>query len=147
MKRFSMLTIGVLALAVISAMAAPNVNTNNAPAFPATLANARFVYVASYDGDPFAADLPTGDRAAIATVQNAIQSWGKLTLVDQPGKADIIIMVMSRPTEDMIAVYDTPLSGNYLWRVMGRNGLQAGEAPLMTQFEQGFDSISQQNGR
>jgi hypothetical protein len=146
MKRFSLLTMGLLMLAVISATAAPNVNTTNTPAFPGTLANARFVYVASYDGDQFAADLLPGDRAAIATVQNAIQSWGKLSLVYQPGQADIIIMVSSRPSEDMIAVYDTPLGGNYLWRVMGRNGLQAGEAPLMTQFEQGFESI-QQSGR
>jgi hypothetical protein len=146
MKRFSLVTIG-LVLAAISANAAPNPSTTNAPAFPGTLANARFVYVASYDGDQFAPDLLPEDRAAIDTVQNAIQSWGKLSVVYQPRQADIIILVSSRPSEDLMAVYDVPMKGNFLWRVMGRGGLQANEAPLVTQFEKGFESISQGNGR
>jgi hypothetical protein len=146
MKRFSLVTIG-LVLAAISANAAPNPSTTNAPAFPGTLANARFVYVASYDGDQFAPDLLPEDRAAIDTVQNAIQSWGKLSVVYQPRQADIIILVSSRPSEDLMAVYDVPMRGNFLWRVMGRGGLQANEAPLVTQFEKGFESISQGNGR
>jgi len=56
-------------------------------------------------------------------VQDAIQNWGKLTLVYQPGQADIIILVMSRPSEDVMAVYDSHANGNFLWRVMGRDGL------------------------
>jgi len=147
MKRFSLVTIGLLVLGAISATAAPNPSTTNVPAFPGTLANARFVYVASYDGDQFAPDLLPEDRAAIDTVQNAIQSWGKLSVVYQPRQADIIILVSSRPSEDLMAVYDVPMKGNFLWRVMGRGGLQAGEAPLVTQFERGFESISQDNGR
>jgi hypothetical protein len=146
MKRFSLVTIG-LVLAAISANAAPNPSTTNAPAFPGTLANARFVYVASYDGDQFAPDLLPEDRAAIDTVQNAIQSWGKLSVVYQPRQADIIILVSSRPSEDLMAVYDVPMRGNFLWRVMGRGGLQANEAPLVTQFEKGFESVSLDNGR
>ena len=31
--------------------------------------------------------------------------------------------------------------GNFLQRVMGRAGLQAGETPLFTQFEKGFESV------
>jgi hypothetical protein len=76
-------------------------------------------------------------------VENAIQEWGKLTIVYRPSEADIIILVMSRPSEDVLAVYDAcpwP-SGNFLWRVMGRNGLQSGETPLVTQFERGFESV------
>jgi hypothetical protein len=46
-----------------------------------------------------------------------------------------------------MAVYSVPMRGNFLWRVMGRSGLQANEAPLVTQFEKGFESISQDNGR
>jgi hypothetical protein len=42
-----------------------------------------------------------------------------------------------------MAVYDSHANGNFLWRVMGRDGLQAGEAPLVTQFEKGFESVSQ----
>jgi hypothetical protein len=51
--------------------------------------------------------------------------------------------VTSRPSEDLLAVYDAHqgTGGNYLWRVMGRDGLQSGETPLVTQFEKGFDSV------
>jgi hypothetical protein len=111
------------------------------PAFPGILANARYVYVASYDGDQFNPNLLPEDRAAINAVQNAIQDWGKLTVVYQPSDADIIILVTSRPSEDLMAVYDAGASGNFLWRVMGRDGLQSGETPLVTQFEQGFESV------
>jgi hypothetical protein len=36
-----------------------------------------------------------------------------------------------------MAVYEAHQrpSGNYLWRVMGRDGLQSGETPLVTQFQ------------
>ena len=107
------------------------------------LANARYVYVASYDGDQFDPNLLSQDRDAIGAVQNAIQNWGKLTLVYQPSDADIIILVTSRPSEDLLAVYDARQapSGNFLWRVMGRDGLQSGETPLVTQFEKGFESV------
>jgi hypothetical protein len=110
--------------------------------FPATLRNARFVYVASYDGDQFNPRLLPEDRDAIAAVQDALQKWGKLTLVYEPGQADIILLVQSRPSEDLLAVYDAHFSsGQYLWRVMGRDGLQAGETPLLTKFEKGFESV------
>jgi len=110
--------------------------------FPGTLRNARYVYVASYDGDQFDPRLLPEDRYAIAAVQDAIQKWGKLTLVYEPGQADIILMVQSRPSEDVLAVYDAHFaSGRYLWRVMGRDGLQSGETPLVTKFEKGFESI------
>jgi len=64
-------------------------------------------------------------------------------IVYRPSEADIIILVTSRPSEDLLAVYDAypwP-SGSYLWRVIGRNGLQSGETPLVTQFEKGFESV------
>jgi hypothetical protein len=143
MKRFSLVAISLIMMAAISAVAAPIPSTANVPAFPGTLANARFVYVASYDGSQFDAKLLPEDRHAIDVVQDAIQNWGKLTLVYQPGQADIIILVTSRPSEDVMAVYDSHANGNFLWRVMGRDGLQAGEAPLVTQFEKGFESVSQ----
>ena len=40
--------------------------------------------------------------------QNANQDWGKLTIVYRPSEADIIILVTSRPSEDVMAVYDGP---------------------------------------
>jgi hypothetical protein len=143
MKRFSFVMISLIVLAAVSASAAPNLSTAKVPAFPGTLANARYVYVASYDGDQFNTNLLPEDRNAIGAVQNAIQKWGKLVIVYRPADADIVILVTSRPSEDLLAVYDAHRwpSGNFLWRVMGRDGLQFGETPLVTQFEKGFQSV------
>jgi hypothetical protein len=141
MKRFSLLAIILIMAAAISASAAPNPGAATVPAFPGILANARFVYVTSYDGGQFDPNLFVDDRTAITTVQNAIQSWGKLTIVYRPSDADIIIRVTSRPSEDLLAVYDAHEHGNFLWRVMGRDGLQSSETPLVTQFEKGFESV------
>ena len=136
--------IGVMAMMAAVAMAAPKPPRSASPdqPFPGTLRNARYVYVAAYDGDQFNPNLLPEDRDAIANVQNAIQKWGKLVLVYSPGDADIILLVQSRPSEDVLAVYDAHMaSGQYLWRVMGRDGLQAGETPLLTKFEKGFESV------
>jgi hypothetical protein len=117
--------------------------SKSAPAMPGILANARYVYVAAYDGDQYNPRLLPDDRAAISRVQDAIQKWGKLTLVYRPEDADMVIMVESRPSEDVLAVYDGRSSSQtYLWRVMGRGGLQKGETPLITQFETAFDKIA-----
>jgi hypothetical protein len=144
MKRYFLVAISSFLVAV-SALATPNSSTAKVPAFPGTVANARYVYVASYDGDQFNPNLLPEDRNAIGAVQNAIQQWGKLTIVYRPSEADVIILVTSRPSEDLMAVYDGhqgPI-GNFLWRVMGRNGLEYGETPLVTQFEKGFESVQQ----
>jgi hypothetical protein len=143
MRRFSFSAFIFILMTAISGLAAPKPTSASVPAFPGTLANARYVYVAAYDGDQFDTNLLPDDREAISSVQNAIQSWGKLTLVYQPSQADIIILVTSRPSEDVLAVYDgrQGTNGNYLWRVMGRDGLASGETPLVTQFEKGFDSV------
>ncbi len=117
--------------------------SKTAPAMPGILANARYVYVAAYDGDQYNPRLLPEDRAAIARVQDAIQKWGKLTLVYRAEDADMVIMVESRPSEDVLAVYDGRSSSQtYLWRVMGRGGLQKGETPLITQFQQAFEKIA-----
>jgi hypothetical protein len=134
-----------LALTTLSAAAA----SGNPPQMPRTLANARFVYVAAYDGDQFDPNLLPDDRAAIGRVEDAIQKWGKLTLVYRAQDADIILMVESRPSEDVLAVYDAHAgdarsgpSQTYLWRVMGRGGLQKSEIPLFSQFEKAWDKIT-----
>ena len=144
MKRFSLLVIILTLLAAISAPAAPS--GGKTPPFPGTLANARYVYVASYDGDQFNPNLYPEDRRAIGAVQNALHTWGKLMIVYRPSEADIVILVTSRPSEDLMAVYDAHEfpQGNYLWRVMGRDGLQSGETPLVAQFVKGFESVQKQ---
>ena len=148
MRRFSLVAISLIVVAAISAAAAPNPSTAKVPAFPGILANARYVYIASYDGDQFDPNLLPEDRDAIVAVQNTIQNWGKLMIVYRPSEADIVILVTSRPSEDLMAVYDAHVwpRGNFLWRVMGRGGLQAGETPLVTQFEKGFEGV-QHNAR
>lgn len=144
MKRFALVAaILIIGLTAISAVATPKPNNTTVPSFPGTLANARYVYVAAYDGEQFDTNLLPEDREAISSVQSAIQNWGKLTLVYKPAEADVIILVTSRPSEDVMAVYDghRGTNANYLWRVMGRDGLASGETPLVTQFEKGFESI------
>jgi hypothetical protein len=139
-----LLGLAFLAMATLVSAAAADV-----PAIPRTLANARFVYVAAYDGDQFDPRLLPDDREAIGRVQDAIQKWGKLTVVYRPQEADIILLVQSRPSEDVLALYDAHRgdeasrpSSMYLWRVMGRGGLQKGEVPLMSQFETAWSKIA-----
>jgi hypothetical protein len=131
------------AMLVLASMAwaAPKPSTPDRP-FPAVLKNARFVYVASYDGDQFNPSLFPQDREAISAVEDSIRKWGKLMVVTRPSDADIIVLVQSRPSEDVLAVYDAHMrGGQYLWRTMGRDGLQSGETPMATQFEKGFESV------
>jgi hypothetical protein len=138
-------TLLVLVSLTTFALAAPKppkvTAPQNVPAFPGTLVNARYVYVTSYDGDQFNPDLLPEDRVAIATVQDAMPKWGKFTLVYEPREADIVLMVMSRPSEDVLAVYDAHgwTENQYLWRMMGRSGLQPSEAPLITNLQKAFD--------
>jgi hypothetical protein len=144
-KISSSVVVAVMLLATTLALAtpkAPKVNgSQNVPAFPGTLVNARYVYVTSYDGDQFNPNLLLEDRQAITTVQDAVQKWGKFTVVYEPRQADIVLMVMSRPTEDILAVYDAHgwPENQYLWRMMGRSGLQPSEYPLVANLEKAFD--------
>jgi hypothetical protein len=144
MKNIFAISLIVLALG-ISAVCA------EAPAMPRIFANARFVYVTSYDGGELNPNILPEDRDAIARVESGIQKWGKLTLVLRPEQADIILAVESRGSEDVLAAYDAHRSfagsrpdQTYLWRVMSRSGLQKGEMPLFTEFEQAFAKIANQ---
>jgi hypothetical protein len=128
---------------VCLATAGAAVAAKDTPAMPKIFANARFVYVTAYDGDQYNPSLLPEDRAAIARVQDTLQKWGKLTLVYRPEDADMVVAVQSRGSEDVLAVYDGhSTSDTYLWRVMGRGGLQKGETPLVTQFQNAFEKIA-----
>jgi len=138
------LAVVLLAAATLASAAAKPPKPNapqSIPPFPGTLVNARYVYVTSYDGDQFDSNLLPEDRQAIATVQDAMQKWGKFVVVYEPRQADIVLMVTSRPSEDILAVYDAHgwPRNQYLWRMMGRSGLQQNEAPLVTNLENAFD--------
>src|ERR1700691_6036284 len=137
-----------LPMLLVLALSALSTAAENAPQMPRALSNARFVYVTAYDGDQFSPELLPEDRAAIGHVENAIEKWGKLTLVYRPQDADIILAVQSRPSEDVMAVYDahggdwdSKPSQSILWRVMGRGGLEKSETPLVSQFEKAWDKI------
>lgn len=135
----------ILILAVASLLLAGTVlarqPSRQVPPFPGTLVNATYVYVTSYDGDQFNPNLLPEDREAISAAQDAIQKWGKFSLVYKPQEADMVLMVQSRPTEDVLAVYDAHgwPQGNYLWRVTGQGGLQKNETPLMTDLRSAFE--------
>ena len=139
--------LGLLLFLAAAALAKPTAKASskqNVPPFPGTLINARYVYVTSYDGDQFNSNLLPEDRSAINAVQDAMQKWGKFILVYRPQDADIVLMVQSRPSEDVLAVYDAHAwpGSTYLWRVMGASGLQASETPLVTQMEKEFDKTA-----
>jgi hypothetical protein len=140
---FAAFAMSMVFVATTMALAAPKPpKTETIQPFPGTLVNARYVYVTSYDGDQFNLNLFPEDRQAISTVQDAMQKWGKFIVVYEPSQADIVLMVMSRPSEDVLAVYDAhgwPANGQYLWRMMGRAGLQQGETPLVTDLEKAFE--------
>jgi hypothetical protein len=146
-RSVSSVVLAVLATTLgLAAPKPPNATPpQNVPAFPRTLVNARYVYVTSYDGDQFDPNLWSEDRQAIATVQDAMQKWGKFIVVYKPHEADIVLMVTSRPSEDVLAVYDAhgwPGNSQYLWRMMGRSGLQPAEAPLVTDLEKAFEQAT-----
>ena len=141
MKRF--LVFALLLLCAASAVAAPHVGQSKVLTFPKTLTNARYVYVASYDGDQFDPNLLPDDRSAIANVQDSLRQWGRYVIVYRAQDADMILLVQSRPTEDVMAAYDAHMPGaDYLWRAMGRSGLQKGETPLVSQLQQAVEAAS-----
>jgi hypothetical protein len=136
----------LIGLALITSSSATAPDTTQP--IPRILSNARFVYVKAYDGDQFNSRLLPEDRDAIGRVQDAIRKWGKLIVVYQVQDADIMLVVQSRPSEDVLALYDAHggdswslPSQMYLWRVMGRAGLQKGEMPLIAQFEKAWDKV------
>ena len=146
-KNFIAALAGIVLLAVSMGWAAPKppkTSSQDVPSFPGTLVNARYVYVTSYDGGQFDPNLLPEDRRAIGTVQDAMQKWGKFIVVYEPGQADIVLMVTSRPSEDILAVYDAHgwPENQYLWRMMGRSGLQPGESPLITNLEKAFEKAT-----
>jgi hypothetical protein len=141
-KRHSVV-VGLLLLLAVSALAAAGTSQSRALVFPKTLTNARYVYVASYDGDQFDTNLLPDDRSAIANVQESLRQWGRYVIVYRPQDADMILLVQARPTEDVIAAFDARVPGSdYLWRAMGRGGLQKGETPLVSQLQQAVEAAS-----
>lgn len=133
--------IGLLLFAAAAALAGHTYDEARIQPFPKTLINARYVYVASYDGDQFNPSVSPDDRAAIGNVQAALRQWGRYAIVSRPQDADMILLVQSRPSEDVVAAYDARMpEAIYLWRAMGRDGLKNDQAPLMQQLRQAVEA-------
>ena len=134
---------GLIALVLMFAGIIAAASTYEQP-FPKTLINAKYVYVTAYDGDQFDSRLLPEDRQAIASVQDAIQKWGRYIVVYQPSQADMILAVQKRGSEDILAVYDARSpSSIYLWRAMGQGGLDKGEVPLFATLQKAVEKASQ----
>jgi len=113
-----------------------------AKALPGVLAAAQTVYVGPYVDNSSVRRITREDQVAVGAVQEALRKWGKLMVVPNSNGADIVILVTSRPSEDVMDVFNGhQLTGSPLWRVSSRGGLQAGETPLVTQFETAFENI------
>lgn len=143
MKRILCVIAGLLVLAAAAWASAREVQ-----AAPALMVNATYVYVTSYDGPEFSPDLWPADRRAIADVERALQAQGRYIVVYNPKEADLVIMVQSRPSEDVLAVYDATLwpDASPLWREMERGGLQPHELPLVTKLEKAVNLTAQKLG-
>ena len=105
--------------------------------FLAPLRNARLVYVTTLSGPQLSTAPQPEDRAAVVALEKAIRRSSRYTLVYSPQQADMILAVMSRPAEDVIAAYDRRAwqSGSYLWRGMQKDGLASPNLPLLQQLE------------
>jgi hypothetical protein len=84
-----------LSLVVIlaSALEAKKRDKDATAGFPRVFLNARFVYVTSFTGGQFNTSTYPEDRAAIKTVEEALEKWGRYSLVYKPEQADLIFHV------------------------------------------------------
>ena len=59
-------------------------------------------------------------------------------------QADMILAVQKRGSEDVLAVYDPTFnqSSTYLWRAMGRGGLDQNELPIFGYFRVAVENAS-----
>jgi hypothetical protein len=90
--RRACVSLGLLLL-LTSALQAQKRDKDPTAGFPRALLNARFVFVTSMTGGEFNISTYPEDRAAIDTVQDALQKWGRYTLVYKPEDAELIFNV------------------------------------------------------
>ncbi len=133
--------LAMLTMSAISGSAQTKVSKSAVPAFPGILRNARYVYVMAMDGPETSADLYPEDRQAISEVETALKEWGKYIVVYNPGDADMVLRVQRRGSEDVLAVYQ-PNNSIYLWRVMGRGGLDHNEMPFFSEFRDAVEKVA-----
>src|SRR5512146_173626 len=84
-------SVGLIVVAVCAL--APAQKKAKKPNFPKLIVTARYVLVTSWYGDQYQMRIPPEDRQAINNVQEAVQKWGRYTLVYKPEDADLIFVV------------------------------------------------------
>jgi hypothetical protein len=84
-----------LVLLLTSAVVAQKRDKDPTAGFPRVVLHAQYIYVTSITGGEFNISTYSEDRAAIDTVQDALQKWGRYTLVYKPDDADLIFNVRS----------------------------------------------------
>ena len=98
-----------LVLILASVLQAQKRDKDPTAGFPRTLLHAQFVYVTSMTGNQFNVFTYEEDRAAIDMVQDALQKWGRYTMVYKPEEADLIFNVRAgRQLEGRAGVLATP---------------------------------------
>ena len=96
---------GSLVLILALALEARKRDQDPTASFPRVLLNARFVYVTSFPGGEFNTSTYPEDRAAIETAQEALENWGRYTLVYQRENADLVFNVRAgREVEARVGV-------------------------------------------
>src|SRR5512142_1098592 len=106
MKRLSILSIIAISLITTCVWAQAQQNATKVAPLPGVLASARTVYVGPYPGNPSIRTMTREDQVAVGAVQDALRKWGKLMVVPRANGADIVMLVTSRPSEDVLDVYD-----------------------------------------
>lgn len=126
-----LLSLVILLLLLVATVEAQNAAAPERPIVQ-QIAVARFVYVTSYDGPGYLADVRAEDREAIADVETALRLWGHYIVVISPQDADLIFVVQRYPNEDVLAIYDAKSnSPNPLWWASQRGGLDPVEMPFI----------------
>lgn len=139
--------VGMCLLVLLAAVPSWAEGRDTTQVAPSLLANARYVYVTSYDGDEYSPDISMADRDAIGNVREAIAAWGHYVNVYDPANADIILVVESHASEDVLAAYDPQFDLDLpLWRAMERGGLQPGETPLVARLRKAVERSASRQG-
>ncbi len=104
---------------------------------PPAMVQDQFVYVTTYDGPLLSNQVPPEEEQAAGNVQAALMKWNLYAIVNRRGQADLILMVMKRPTEDALWVYDARQGTDSppLWYASQRGGL-SGSMPLLQELHQ-----------
>lgn len=84
-----------LVLILASALQAQKRQKDPTAGFPRAMLHAQFVYVTSMTGSEFNVSTYPEDRAAIDRVQDALEKWGRYTLVYTVEDADLVFNVRS----------------------------------------------------